>query len=56
MPMGHFNYSSWDWIRQNALLTFNDIILGCLTTVGREIIARCNQILSRSVSELITYM
>lgn len=33
--------SLWNWVRQDALLMYYDIIFGRLTTVDREIIARC---------------
>jgi fatty acid synthase subunit alpha len=37
----HFD-SSWNWVRQDALLMWYDIIFDRLTTVDREITARCN--------------
>ncbi|KAI0311286.1 acyl transferase domain-containing protein, partial [Amylostereum chailletii] len=51
----HFD-SSWNWVRQDALLMFYDIIFGRLTTVDREITARCIAIMNRADPELITYM
>ena len=51
----HFD-SSWNWVRQDALLMFYDIIFGRLTTVDREITARCIQIMNRADPELVTYM
>jgi fatty acid synthase subunit alpha, fungi type len=36
----HFD-SSWNWVLQDALLMYYDIIFGRLTTVDREITARC---------------
>ncbi|KAF8492449.1 hypothetical protein F5888DRAFT_1891852 [Russula emetica] len=36
----HFD-SSWNWVRQDAILMFYDILFGRLTTVSREITARC---------------
>ncbi|KAI0265235.1 hypothetical protein BGY98DRAFT_1103163 [Russula aff. rugulosa BPL654] len=36
----HFD-SSWNWVRQDAILMFYEILLGRLTTVDREITARC---------------
>ena len=48
--------SSWNWVRQDALLMFYDIIFGRLTTVDREITARCIQIMNRADPELVTYM
>jgi len=37
----HFD-SSWNWVRQDALLMWYDIIFDHLTTVDCEITARCN--------------
>ena len=51
----HFD-SSWNWVRQDALLMFYDIIFGRLTTVDREITARCIAIMNRADPDLITYM
>ena len=51
----HFD-SSWNWVRQDALLMFYDIIFGRLTTVDRQITARCIQIMNRADPELVTYM
>ncbi|KAI0046589.1 fatty acid synthase [Auriscalpium vulgare] len=51
----HFD-SSWNWVRQDALLMFYDILFGRLTTVDREITARCIAIMNRADPELITYM
>ena len=51
----HFD-SSWNWVRQDALLMFYDIIFGRLTTVDREITARCIAIMNRADPDLVTYM
>ncbi|TFK75163.1 fatty acid synthase [Pluteus cervinus] len=51
----HFD-SSWNWVRQDALLMYYDIIHGRLTTVDREITARCIALLNRADPELLTYM
>ncbi|QRV90063.1 fatty acid synthase subunit beta [Ceratobasidium sp. AG-Ba] len=51
----HFN-SSWNWVRQDALLMFYDIIFGRLTTVDREITSRCIAIMNRADPSLLTYM
>ena len=51
----HFD-SSWNWVRQDALLMWYDIIYGRLTTVDREITARCIAIMNRADPELVTYM
>ncbi|KAK7463431.1 fatty acid synthase alpha subunit Lsd1 [Stygiomarasmius scandens] len=48
--------SSWNWVRQDALLMFYDIIFGRLTTVDRDITARCIAILNRADPEMLTYM
>ncbi|KAH9945014.1 fatty acid synthase [Epithele typhae] len=51
----HFD-SSWNWVRQDALLMFYDIIFGRLTTVDREITARCIAIMNRADPDLVAYM
>ena len=51
----HFD-SSWNWVRQDALLMFYDILFGRLTTVDREITARCIALLNRADPEMLTYM
>ncbi|KAH8822971.1 fatty acid synthase [Flagelloscypha sp. PMI_526] len=51
----HFD-SSWNWVRQDALVMWYDIIFGKLTTVDRDITARCLAIFNRADPELITYM
>lgn len=51
----HFD-SAWNWVRQDALLMFYDIIFGRLTTVDREITARCIAIMNRADPAFITYM
>ncbi|KAI5122922.1 hypothetical protein M0805_007600 [Coniferiporia weirii] len=51
----HFD-SSWNWVRQDALLMFYDIIFGRLTTVDREITARCIQIMNRADPTMLRYM
>jgi fatty acid synthase subunit alpha len=48
--------SSWNWARQDALLMWYDIIFGRLTTVDREITARCIALLNRADPQLLTYM
>ena len=48
--------STWNWVHQDALVMFYDIIFGRLTTVDREITARCIAIMNRADPELITYM
>ena len=51
----HFD-SSWNWVRQDALLMWYDIIHGRLTTVDREITARCIAIMNRADPALLEYM
>ena len=51
----HFD-SSWNWARQDALLMYYDIIHGKLTTIDREITARCIAIINRSDPDLVRYM
>jgi 3-oxoacyl-ACP reductase-like protein len=51
----HFD-SSWNWVRQDALLMFYDIIFGRLTTIDREITARCITIMNRADPALLLYM
>jgi fatty acid synthase subunit beta len=48
--------SSWNWVRQDALVMYYDIIFGRLTTVDREITARCISLLNRADPDLLTYM
>lgn len=51
----HFD-SSWNWVRQDALLMFYDIIFGRLTTVDREITARCIKIMNCADPAMLLYM
>lgn len=51
----HFD-SSWNWVRQDALLMYYDIIFGRLTTVDREITARCIALLNRADPDMLKYM
>ncbi|KAF9532470.1 fatty acid synthase [Crepidotus variabilis] len=48
--------SSWNWARQDALLMYYDIIHGKLTTIDREITARCIALLNRADPDLLRYM
>jgi len=48
--------SSWNWVRQDALVMYYDIIFGRLTTVDREITACCIALLNRTDPDLLTYM
>ena len=51
----HFN-SSWNWVRQDALLMYYDIIFGWLTTLDREITARCIALLNQADSDMLQFM
>ena len=51
----HFD-SSWNWVRQDALTMFYDILFGKLKTVDREITARCISIMNRADPTLLAYM
>ena len=51
----HFD-SSWNWVRQDALLMYYDIIFGRLTTVDREITARCIALLNRADPDILQFM
>ncbi|CAE6428053.1 unnamed protein product [Rhizoctonia solani] len=48
--------SSWNWVRQDALLMWYDIIFGRLATVDREITSRCIAIMNRADPTVIRYM
>ena len=48
----HFN-SSWNWVRQDALTMWMDILFGRLTTVDRDITARCLVIMNRADPALV---
>ena len=48
--------TSWNWVRQDALLLYYGIIHGRLTTIDREITARCIAILNRADDDLLRYM
>ncbi|SGZ13233.1 BQ5605_C028g10557 [Microbotryum silenes-dioicae] len=47
----HFN-SSWNWVRQDALTMWMDILFGRLTTVDRDITARCIVIMNLALTFL----
>ena len=51
----HFD-SSWNWVHQDALLMYYDIIFGRLTTVDREITARCIALLNRADPDMLQFM
>ncbi|KAI8145418.1 fatty acid synthase [Fennellomyces sp. T-0311] len=48
--------SYWNWVRQDALGMWYDIIFGKLAIVDREITAKCLHIMTRSYPGLIDYM
>ncbi|SPO24499.1 related to fatty acid synthase, beta and alpha chains [Ustilago trichophora] len=51
----HFS-SYWNWARQDAMTLLYDIIYGRLTTVDREITARCITLMNRADPSLLRYM
>ncbi|CAD6885141.1 unnamed protein product [Tilletia caries] len=51
----HFS-SYWNWSRQDAMLAYYAIIHGELTTVDREITARCLTIMNRADQAMVDYM
>ena len=51
----HFN-SSWDWVRQDTLLIYYDIIFGWLTTLDREITAHCIALLNWADPDMLQFM
>ena len=56
-PLKAFRFdSSWNWVRQDALVMFYEFIFSCLPTVDREITARCIALLNHADPELLTYM
>ncbi|KAG7192262.1 3-oxoacyl-[acyl-carrier-protein] synthase [Scheffersomyces spartinae] len=48
--------SSWNWARQDLLSMYFDIIFGNLTSIDRETIDQCIQIMNRSSPSLIKFM
>ncbi|MCH0629294.1 4'-phosphopantetheinyl transferase superfamily protein [Kocuria palustris] len=48
--------SYWNWARQDVLLMYFDIIFGKLTSVDRETIQQCIQIMNRLNPTLIKFM
>lgn len=48
--------SYWNWARQDVLLMYFDIIFGKLTSVDRETINQCIQIMNRASPTLIKFM
>lgn len=48
--------SSWNWVRQDALSMYYDIIFGRLQVVDREIVSQCIRIMNRSNPLLLEFM
>ncbi|KAL1917786.1 uncharacterized protein VTP21DRAFT_3620 [Calcarisporiella thermophila] len=48
--------SYWNWVRQDALGLFYDIIFGRLTSVDREVTAQCIHVMNRANPEFLRYM
>ncbi|KAK3312390.1 fatty acid synthase alpha subunit reductase [Apodospora peruviana] len=48
--------SSWNWVRQDALSMYYDIIFGRLQAVDREIVSQCIRIMNRSNPTLLEFM
>ncbi|RKP32294.1 fatty acid synthase subunit alpha reductase [Metschnikowia bicuspidata] len=48
--------SYWNWARQDILLMYFDIIFGKLTSVDRETINQCIQIMNRASPTLVKFM
>jgi fatty acid synthase subunit alpha, fungi type/fatty acid synthase subunit beta, fungi type len=51
----HFD-SFWNWVRQDALLMYYDIIFGQLTTIDRKITVRCIALLNRADPDMLQFM
>ncbi|KAF8473167.1 hypothetical protein BDZ91DRAFT_714103 [Kalaharituber pfeilii] len=48
--------SHWNWVRQDALSMYYDIIFGRLKLVDREIVSQCIRIMNRSNPTLLEFM
>ncbi|EJT77937.1 fatty acid synthase subunit alpha [Gaeumannomyces tritici R3-111a-1] len=48
--------SYWNWVRQDALSMYYDILFGRLKAVDREIVSRCIAIMNRSNPTLLEFM
>ncbi|KAF5095210.1 hypothetical protein D0Z00_003247 [Geotrichum galactomycetum] len=56
-PLKARTYDSyWNWARQDALRMFWDIIFGKLSTVDREIVARCISLMNRANPTFIDFV
>ena len=56
-PLKARTYDSyWNWARQDALSMYFDIIFGKLTSIDRETVTQCIQIMNRTNPTLIKFM
>ncbi|KAF1805804.1 fatty acid synthase [Mucor lusitanicus] len=56
-PLKARRYDSyWNWVRQDALEMWYDIIFGKLAIVDREVTAKCLSIMNRAHPKLLDYM
>ncbi|CDK29759.1 unnamed protein product [Kuraishia capsulata CBS 1993] len=56
-PLKARTYDSyWNWARQDALSMYYDIIFGKLTSVDRETVSQCIQIMNRASPTLLKFM
>jgi 3-oxoacyl-ACP reductase-like protein len=55
-PLKARRFDSWNWVRQDALVMYYDIIFSRLTTVDWETTAQCLSLLNRADPDLLTYM
>ncbi|KAJ1905625.1 fatty acid synthase alpha subunit Lsd1, partial [Coemansia sp. IMI 209127] len=51
----HFD-SYWNWVRQDALILYYEILFGRLTEVDREITSQCIRLMNRANPALMRYM
>lgn len=48
--------SSWNWVRQDALSMYYDVIFGRLRLVDREIVSQCIRIMNRANPTVLEFM
>jgi 3-oxoacyl-ACP reductase-like protein len=48
--------SYWNWVRQDALLLYFDIVFGRLTIVDRDVTAQSLHVMNRANPQLMDYM
>ncbi|KAK6518387.1 3-oxoacyl-[acyl-carrier-protein] synthase [Arthrobotrys conoides] len=48
--------SSWNWVRQDALTMYYDVVFGRLKLVDRDIVSHCIRIMNRSNPTLLDFM